>query len=601
MKFLFFAPFSGVWEFAALEGRVAASLQADGHEIVFVTCGGVFDRHCVVMAAHGLAPDAALERRQRICGDCRLRARTLRQSLKLQGEVLADMLGANAIAETRRKVDSLEAQAALDLVVDGIPVGRRALYPFLALKKKDRLELSDAEWLEYRDQLCNTILAVMAAGALIEKHRPDAVVTYSSTYSIVAACLEVARSRGLKDYFMEASGGMGSRHYRAIFARGGIGMWYDELRRAWQHAADLPAPPEHLSLVTDHMLHLFGSKSVFVYSASAGAGGFDPRAVFHVRPGQRLLLATMSSYDEWFAAEEAGLLVRHRSAFESQHEWVDALLEFVAHRPDLFLVLRVHPREFPNRRDATYSEHAKRLSERLKTVPANCVINWPDQNISLYDLAKCTDVVLNAWSSAGKELGLLGIPVVEWAPDVLLYPPDPSYVARDASEYGQSIERALTDGWRGDNVRRMFRWCALEYGAATFASARPSDLPAPRGSISRVVRSMQRRIAPMSVARTALRPSLESGEARRIACAVRNDDHNLTRPWIEAASGMPTAHALVEEGVALANEVERLVLGLYGDCLGDEEDTLQRSLLEFARAQRNATISATKMRERSIA
>src|SRR4029453_5507198 len=47
------------------------------------------------------------------------------------------------------------------------------------------------------------------------------------------------------------------------------------------------------------------------------------------RGGQKVLLATMSSYDEWFAAEEAGLMPPHESAFTSQIEWVGSLFEML--------------------------------------------------------------------------------------------------------------------------------------------------------------------------------------------------------------------------------------------------------------------------------
>ena len=58
MRLLFFSPFSGIWEFATLEGRIAAALAIEGHEIVFITCAGLFHRHCLVMAAQGLPPEA---------------------------------------------------------------------------------------------------------------------------------------------------------------------------------------------------------------------------------------------------------------------------------------------------------------------------------------------------------------------------------------------------------------------------------------------------------------------------------------------------------------------------------------------------------------
>jgi hypothetical protein len=580
MKLLFFSPFSGIWEFASLEGRVAAALATEGHEVAFVTCGGLFRRHCLVMAAHGLAPDANDERRDRVCRDCVLHADALCDELALRRIDLVDVLGERDRADIQRLMSGLKPEVALALEMDGIPVGRRALYPFLALKKKDRMDLSDAEWAEYQDQLHNTVLAVRATRTLIERFRPDAVVTYSSTYSIVAACLEVARLKGVKEYFLEASGGMGSRHYRGILARGGIAAWYGALRRIWEHAEDEPADPGDMRLVTDHMLHLFGARSVFVYSASAQAGSFDVRGTLGARAEQRILLATMSSYDEWFAAEQAGLMPVHASAFESQIEWIETLFEILARRPELFLVLRVHPREFPNKREGAYSAHSQRLLAVLKDKPANCRVNWPDENLSLYDLAKDVDVVLNAWSSAGKEMTLLGLPVVEWAPEVLLYPPDPRYVARQATEYEACIDRALTDGWRAERIRRMYRWCALEYGAATFNTAPPLTHQAPGVRLSRrVLQAIHRRLSPIGADRVILRRQrLSEAVAKQLAETIATGASTLAE-----SRGVATGPQLETETHALAKEVERLAFGLFGFAEGPGGG-LKEALVQLARA-----------------
>lgn len=564
MRILVFSPFSGIWEFASLEGRVAAALAEAGHEVVFVTCGGLFRRHCLVMAAQRLPADADAARRAAVCEDCRSRADALRRRQRLSGGDVIDMVDPEVREDAARAVDGVDLDTALALRVDGFPVGRRALYPFLALKKKDSLDLSGAELAEYRDQLYNTILAVRATGALLDQYRPDAVLTYSSTYSIVAACLEVARARGVKDYFIEASGGMGSRQFRAILARSSIVSWYAALRSAWTRVAELPAAPGDMQLVTEHMLHLFGARSVFVYSASARPGAFDVRAAVGAGPEQRILLATMSSYDEWFAAEEAGIMPKHASAFSTQIEWVSTLFEMLRRRSDLFVVLRVHPREFPNQRDSAYSAHALRLLEVLKSTPANCFVNWPDQKLSLYDLAKGVDVVLNAWSSAGKELGLLGLPVVEWAPDVLLYPPDSRYVAQRADEYEACIDRALADGWQAGQVRRMYRWCALEYGAASFRT----DLPTPPDAatvrfVRRLARAIHRRISPVSAACVTLRRPIDPAEANRLSAAIETGEGTLADGKARMV-GEDCGAAHAAEEAALRGEAGRLVMALFG-------------------------------------
>ena len=69
------------------------------------------------------------------------------------------------------------------------------------------------------------------------------------------------------------------------------------------------------------------------------------------------------------------------------------------------------------------SDHAKMLQDAFVTLPRNVKVNWPTDTVSLYDLARITDVFANAWSSAGKEMAWLGLPVVLYSPELTLYPP----------------------------------------------------------------------------------------------------------------------------------------------------------------------------------
>src|SRR5690606_6941171 len=101
---------------------------------------------------------------------------------------------------------------------------------------------------------------------------------------------------------------------------------------------------------------------------------------------------------------------------------------------DLFLIIRVHPREFPNKRDSLKSDHALELEQTLSELPENVRVNWPSDNISLYDLAQIMDVCLNSWSTAGKEMGTLGIPVVLYSADLVFYPADLNYLAVSADD-----------------------------------------------------------------------------------------------------------------------------------------------------------------------
>jgi hypothetical protein len=128
----------------------------------------------------------------------------------------------------------------------------------------------------------------------------------------------------------------------------------------------------------------------------------------------------------------------------------------------------VHPREFPNKREGVKSDHARQLEEQFRDLPPNVAINWPTDDLSLYDLAEITDVFLNAWSSVGKEMAMLGIPVVSYSGDLSLYPVDKRYLGTDSASYFAAIERALSDGWRFENIRRIYRWYTVEFERMAF-------------------------------------------------------------------------------------------------------------------------------------
>lgn len=580
MKFLVFSPFSGIWEFSELEARLASALKSRGHEIVYVTCEGVLRKHCIVMALNGLAPDAADAERDRICEMCKSRAAAVRKTFDFRGPNLREVLDPKLIRQIDDRVSDMVDVSGVESVWRGVPVGRRSLFPFLSYIKRSNLDLTQQEWIEYRDQVQQSMLAVSAAERLIQTHKPDAVITYSSTYSVLSAFREMSQRSGVACFFVEAGGNLAHRNYKAIFAKESIRIFYESLRAHWHSVASKPMPVALIREVTDHLVNTFGAKSVFTYSEPSKTDNQSIRSRFSVPAGSRILVATMSSYDEIFAAQQAGICPPYKSAFNTQIDWIRWLCEYVAGRDDLFLIIRVHPREFPNRRERVerISEHAQRLRNELVSLPPNCVINWPTDKISLYDLAKETDVVLNAWSSAGKELGLLGIPVVEWIADLLFYPPDEDLCAVDPDGYGRRIELALRRGWKPEQVLKMYRWHVLEYGLSNFSTTyrykflenRFFDLG------SRALRKIARRISPFRAdAWFAGRRSIPTEAVAVIEAMVAAGSPSLAHIGADQSRSTKS-----EEAATVARELRRLVLVLFGS--GHVRFALHQNLLDLS-------------------
>ena len=366
MKILFFAPHSAIWVHAFPEALVAEALAQLGHDVVYVACGNVLQDQCVAMKAHGLDYRSPLAQRQAVCRQCNANKRILRERIGLKGYDLADMLSSEEREQIESIVAGLNNRNFLSLVIDGVPIGRYALYELILHRKKSDLDLTDDEWPEYRAAMRGVLVALFGGRRILDHERPDRLVTYNSLYGVNRALSHLAEARGTVPYFLHAGGNLSRRLQALIIGRDHTYRFMKELRAEWSRFKDRPCPPELIDQITGHFLVLFSGTSVFAYSSAAGKQPLDVRKAFGINEHQRLLVATLSSPDERFAAQTIGVVGPDEGMlFPNQIEWIRALVRFVASRPDLFLLIRVHPREFPNKREGVLSQNAALLAKVL--------------------------------------------------------------------------------------------------------------------------------------------------------------------------------------------------------------------------------------------
>ena len=483
MKILVFAPHAATWIHAFPEALVAEALSSNGHEIVYVTCDRQFAGYCVAMTSAGLPPEAPEARKQEVCNRCRANAGLLRQQFAFRGFDLGAQLTPADAEEIAQRIATVRREEFAATEAHGLPVGRIALYQLLIRRKKMNLSLSDEEWPEYVLHLTATLRAAAAMRRILSGERPDRILLYNGLYSVNLVCRQLAEREGVPTYFLHAGGNLAHRLQTLMIGRDHTFRYYPSILGHWPRFSERAVSLRLARLITDHFMEVLRGRSGFVYSNRKGSGTFRIRERFGIPDRARILVATLGSYDEEFAAEAVGARVHRGSpVFPTQADWVRALCELAATRVDLFFIIRVHPREFPNRREQVQSQHADSLRSALVGLPRNMAVNWPDDQISLYDLAEEADVFLNSWSSVGKEMSLLGLPVVTHVPELLFYPPDLNYAATTRAEYFILIDRALADGWSAERIRRTYRWLAVEYGyglvdIADGYSARETERP----------------------------------------------------------------------------------------------------------------------------
>jgi hypothetical protein len=99
------------------------------------------------------------------------------------------------------------------------------------------------------------------------------------------------------------------------------------------------------------------------------------------------------------------------NAFPNMLEWLVQTCEYFASRPDLQLLIRVHPAEisgFPRSRQPILRE----LHKRLPVLAPNIIVVPPESGMSTYALMSLCDSVIIYSTKTGVELTSVGIPVV---------------------------------------------------------------------------------------------------------------------------------------------------------------------------------------------
>jgi hypothetical protein len=106
------------------------------------------------------------------------------------------------------------------------------------------------------------------------------------------------------------------------------------------------------------------------------------------------------------------------------------------------------------------------MQEELQELPPNVTVNWPSDNVALYDLIRLRPLFLNFISTAGREMALLGAPVLVHERN-LAFPLDLFTTADSQASYFKTLEELSGSG--APSLERSvlaFRWHALELEAS---------------------------------------------------------------------------------------------------------------------------------------
>lgn len=467
MKILVFAPHAHIWKHAFPEAILVESLMKRGHEVIYITCSGVFSHHCIPMISNHIPYDAPLEVKNKICKECKANANLIVNSFHFPHSDLDFFLAYDDMLKIKDILKKTTKENFSKIIIDNIKIGEIASYQVLLRYKQSKSnQFSDKAWQEYLNQLNVSLTAFFALKKIFLNYNPDRIIQYSGLYSVNSICRKIAENNKIPAYYLHAGINQRDRLQNLIIAKNHTFEYIKSLFDSWENLyKDIPCSSDSIYKVTDNFIDIIKSKSFLSYSKSK-ANQFDIRKRFNIPSDKKIIVAIMSSYDEHLAAESVGAYRNNIiPIFKTQIEWIKTLINFFEKRDDLFLIIRLHPREFPTNREknsAIKSEHSKNIENEFRNLPKNVVINWPTDLVSFYDLLEETNLFLNAFSTAAREISMLGLPVLTYNNEDVLEPVSTNYKGDTIQEYLELIDDLLNHRFDIDRIKKAYRWRSLE-------------------------------------------------------------------------------------------------------------------------------------------
>jgi hypothetical protein len=385
-----------------LESALAAALTFRGSEVHALLCDGSMTAcaECEAslypnlerFAQHGPARD--------LCRDCMWPAERVYRQLGITVHKYSDWLTPEDRAHAGQIARSVSVTDVRTFMFEGLALGEHAYAGALRFFATGSLDAEPQAEPIVRRYLEAALLTAFATRRLLRSIEFSSTVVTHGIYVPWGIIAEVSRQENVH----VSTWNVAYRKRRFIFSQDDTyhHTLLNEPREHWENTPLTPAQEGEL-------LHYLGSRR---------EGLFD-WIVFH-RPNrqQPQEIARQVGLDP--SRPVIGLLTNvswdaqlhyPANAFPNMLEWLVQTCEYFATRPDLQLLIRVHPAEisgFPPSRQPILRE----LRKRIPQLASNVFVVPPESGLSTYGLMSLCNSVIIYGTKMGVELSSIGIPVV---------------------------------------------------------------------------------------------------------------------------------------------------------------------------------------------
>jgi hypothetical protein len=387
---------------ASLESLLAVALTLRGASVHVLLCDKVLPA-CLKSEGIEFPNQASFVKdgpQRTLCDECFDTGRRIYEPLGLTTHLYSDLVTDAEQARASELASTIDARQIGNYEIDGVTVGEHALAGALKHVARGTLEGEPCGDAILRRYLKAALITMYATQELLRRHQFAAACFNHGLYVPPGVIGAVARQQGVRVVNWNPA----YRKQCFIFSHG------DTYHHTLMHE------PTHVWDGLDWTAEMDQRLTAYLKSRWQGTQDW---IWFHERPNEDLRsIAAEIKLD--LTRTSVGLLTNviwdaqlhyPANAFPDMMTWINETIRYFAARPELQLVIRVHPAEVrgwvPSRQPVV-----DEIAKAFPRLPGNVIVIPPESRVSTYAAMLNCDTVLIYGTKTGVELSSLGIPVI---------------------------------------------------------------------------------------------------------------------------------------------------------------------------------------------
>jgi len=398
-RILVFSPYAERHLHTLYEGTIARACMVRGAEVEYLLCDGLLtecDQHWDAIATTPRPFD--------LCQRCRSGAMACLAELDLPYKWIGEY-----VSEAERRLALEWAQSlSLDEIpqanFQGYPLSEWVISSISSYFRNYPPDFDDWHTINvFRGFLYSAALVSTGLNNFLDSHPVDAAILFNGRVSATRVAFEILRMGGIRVLTHEKP----SFRYEDLNVKENAHcISLRAFSEFWRDWGQVPLNRSQLEQTLNWLIdRRYNRNSIWVFNEPLIKGS-SVRKILNIRQGSKLMALFTSSTDE--VAGEA----EYKGAFESQSQWVEAVVSWVKDRDDVELIIRTHP-NLAGRGGRWGAFNEIKYFEGLSlNMPANVHLIMPDNSLNSYALMDAADIGLTFGSTVGVEMGMLGKPII---------------------------------------------------------------------------------------------------------------------------------------------------------------------------------------------